>query len=228
MKLSIIVPVYNEEKTIRQVLQKILKKDFGLNKEVIVVNDGSKDKTGEVLKRIKAKDLIVISYPENRGKGYALRKGFEKARGNILAIQDADLEYDLKDLKKLVDILMNKNLKVIYGSRFLKKNKNYKINSFYIANRILSWITSILYLRKVTDMETCYKVFGKEVLNGLNLKCNRFDIEPEITAKIINKGYGIKEIPIDYKPRTAKQGKKIKWKDGFMAVWVLLRERFSR
>jgi dolichol-phosphate mannosyltransferase len=228
MKLSIIVPVYNEEKTIKRVVKKIVGKDFGLKKEVIVVNDGSVDSTGKVLKRLKVKNLKVISYSENRGKGFAIRKGFGSAKGDIIAIQDADLEYDLEDLKKLMDVLIKENLDVVYGSRFLKKNKNYKKNSFYFANRILSFLTSVLYFQKITDMETCYKVSRKEVLKNLELKCNRFDIEPEITSKILKEGIKIKEIPINYKPRTAKEGKKIKWKDGLSAIWVLVKERFSR
>lgn len=227
MKLSIIVPVYNEEKTIRKVLQEILKKKFGMEKEVIVVNDGSKDETLMEIKKIKNKSLRTISYSENKGKGYALRIGFAKARGEIVAIQDADLEYSLKDLKKLVEILIKEKLKVVYGSRFLDKNEKYKMNSFYIGNRVLSFITSLLYFHKITDMETCYKVFRKEVLRGMDLECNRFDIEPEITSKFLKKKVKIGEIPIDYSPRTAKEGKKIKWKDGLSAIWVLIRERFS-
>jgi len=227
MILSIIVPVYNEETTIKRVLTKIIKKNFGIKKEVIVVNDGSKDSTGAILKKLKYPNLKVISYTVNQGKGYAIRKGIERARGSIVAIQDADLEYNLDDLKKIVKTYMGKNLEVVYGSRFLEKNDNYVINSFYVGNRLLSLLTSLLYFKKITDMETCYKVFKKDVLKGIKLKCNRFDFEPEFTSKILKKGIKITEIPIGYNPRTKKQGKKIKWRDGLIAVRVLLRERFS-
>ncbi len=228
MMLSIIIPVYNEESTIGKVIQRVIRKDFGLKKEIIVINDGSTDKTGEILRSLKYGELRVIDYRKNKGKGYAIRKGIEKSKGTVIAIQDADLEYNLEDLRKIVKIVVKENLRVVYGSRFLKMNKKYKKNSFYFANRLLSLITSALYLQKITDMETCYKVIKKEVLEKIKLECNRFDIEPEITTKIIKLGIHIKEIPIDYKPRTAKEGKKIRWKDGFVAIWILIRERFTR
>jgi glycosyltransferase involved in cell wall biosynthesis len=226
--LSIVVPVYNEERTICNVIEKISKKDFGLDNEIIVINDGSKDNTGNILEKIKCKKLRIINYPHNMGKGYAVREGMKIASGDIIAIQDADMEYNLNDLKKLVKILIKEKLSVVYGSRFLKKNKHYKVNSFYIANKILSLVTSALYLRKITDMETCYKVFRKKVLDGMELRCNRFDFEPEFTSKILKKKIKIREIPIEYRPRTAKQGKKIKWKDGLTALKILLKEKITQ
>jgi dolichol-phosphate mannosyltransferase len=227
VKISIIVPVYNEERTIDEVIKKIARKDFGLEKEIIVVNDGSVDSTREVLGRLNEKNVRIINYSKNKGKGYVVRKGIKEAKGEIIAIQDADLEYNLDDLKNLIGILIKENFKVIYGSRFLEKNKHYKINSFYIANRLLSLLTSILYFRKITDMETCYKVFRKEALKEIKLNSKGFEFEPEITAKFIKKGYKIKEIPISYKPRSKEEGKKIKWKDGVIAAYTLLRNRFS-
>lgn len=227
MKVSIIIPVYNEEITIKDVLKKVVAVNFGIEKEVIVVNDGSTDLTDKKIKELNFSCLKKISYKDNRGKGYAIRKGISESTGEIIAIQDADLEYDLLDLKKLVSILIEKKLKVVYGSRFLSKNKEYTKNSFYFANRILSWITSVLYFKKITDMETCYKVFKKDVLDYAELSCDRFDIEPEITSKILKQKIRIFEVPIKYKPRTSKEGKKIKWADGLTAMKVLVRERFN-
>ncbi len=227
-KLTLIIPVYNEEKTLKKIISKALKKEFGLEKEIIVVNDGSTDKSLNKIKEIKNKKIKIISYEKNKGKGYAIRKGIEISTGDIIAIQDADLEYNLNDLKKLVNTLIREDLNVIYGSRFLKKNNFYKKNSFYWGNRFLSLLTSLLYLKKITDMETCYKVFKKEVIKNLELKSDGFEIEPEITSKILKKKYKIKEIPISYRPRKKDEGKKIKWRDGFIALKILIKERIKK
>jgi len=227
-KLTLIIPVYNEEKTLKKIISKALKKEFGLEKEIIVVNDGSTDKSLNKIKKIKNKKIKIISYEKNKGKGYAIRKGIEISTGDIIAIQDADLEYNLNDLKKLVNTLIREDLNVIYGSRFLKKNNFYKKNSFYWGNRFLSLLTSLLYLKKITDMETCYKVFKKEVIKNLELKSDGFEIEPEITSKILKKKYKIKEIPISYRPRKKDEGKKIKWRDGFIALKILIKERIKK
>jgi cellulose synthase/poly-beta-1,6-N-acetylglucosamine synthase-like glycosyltransferase len=226
-KLSIVVPVYNEEKTIKGVVSRINKTKLPLDKEIILINDGSKDNTEREIRKIckKNKKIKFISYKKNKGKGYALRLGFKKASGTIIGIQDADLEYDIRDYKKLLKPLLNKDASVVYGNRF--HNQKLKKNSFYYGNRFLSFITSVIYSKKVNDMETCYKVFRKEILKKINLRSNRFDIEPEITAKILKNGHDIGEIPIKYNPRTKKQGKKIKVKDGFSALYSLIRYRFS-
>ncbi|MEM4605865.1 MAG: glycosyltransferase family 2 protein [Candidatus Pacearchaeota archaeon] len=216
-KVSIIIPVYNEEKTIKIVLEKVLK--LKLNKEIIVVNDGSKDNTFKELKLLRKK-IKLISYRNNQGKGYALRKGIAEATGEFIVFQDADLEYNPKEIPKLIKEL--KKEKVVYGSRFLKKNEKGNFAN-YLANIFLSFSTSVLYGQKITDMETCYKSFRKEVLKELNLVSDGFEIEPEITSKILKKKIKIKEIPISYKPRTKKEGKKIKFIDGIKAVWSLIK-----
>lgn len=223
--LSIIIPAYNEEKTIKSVIEKISKTDLGIEKELIVVDDCSKDKTREILKKLEKKhNLKLIFKPKNGGKGTALRVGFKHATGNIITIHDADLEYDTEDLKKLIRPILDKKAKVVYGSRFL----NFKANKtiFYYGNKFLSLMTSIIYLHRITDMETCYKVFSAEVIKRLKLVSNGFEIEPEMTSKILKRGYKIKELPIKYNPRTAKEGKKIKKSDGLIALWTLIKYRF--
>ena len=224
--ISVIVPVYNEEKTLAKVVRKLEKLKLPISKEIIIINDGSKDKTREILKDLskKFKKLKVIDYTLNRGKGFAIRKGIEKSKGEIILIQYADLEYDLENIKLLLKEILEKNEKVVYGSRFMKKNNRGKI-AFYLGNKFLSMMTSALYLQRVTDMETCYKMFRREVIENISLKSDRFEIEPEITAKIIREGYKIKEVPINYSPRSNKEGKKIKAKDGIIALWTLLKLR---
>ena len=171
MKVSIILPVYNEEKTIQKVINKIKKTDFKIDKEIIVVNDGSRDKTIEILNNFKSKKgFVVINKIKNEGKGSAIISGIKIATGDIIAIHDADLEYETRDLKLLIKPILEGKSTVVYGSRFLKENSKYKVNSFYVANRVLSFFTSLLYLKKITDMETCYKVFDAKTLKALRLK----------------------------------------------------------
>ncbi|MEM4181807.1 MAG: glycosyltransferase family 2 protein [Candidatus Pacearchaeota archaeon] len=220
-KVSIIIPVYNEEKTIKKVLEDVLK--LKLKKEIIVINDGSKDNTLKELRKF-SKKIIVVSYKKNKGKGYALRKGIEKAVGDFIVFQDADLEYNPKDIPSLIKELEKE--KVVYGSRFLKKNKKGCLAN-YLANIFLSFLTSLFYWQRVTDMETGYKAFRKEVLKELNLVSDGFEIEPEITSKILKKRIKIKEIPIEYLPRTKKEGKKIKFIDGIKAVFALIKWRIK-
>lgn len=202
MKLSIIIPVFNEEKTIKKVLAKVRKSNIGnIKKEIIVIDDGSKDKTKEIL--LKEKNIIKIFQKRNHGKGFAIRIGLKEATGDIIIIQDADMEYG-----KLLKPILEKKTKVVYGSRFLRKHKA-RYKTYYLGNKILSWITRMFYARKITDMETCYKVFKKEVIKNIKLKSKRFDFEPEITAKIIKRGYKIIEIPSWYQCRAFREGKKI-------------------
>jgi dolichol-phosphate mannosyltransferase len=227
MKLSIIIPVFNEEKTILSILNKLKKCPIGnLKKEIIIVDDFSSDNTKKILKKIRNRNIKILYHERNMGKGFAIRTALKHFTGDILIIQDADLEYDPGDYKKLLEPILSKKAEVVYGSRFIQKKNKQKFNKFYIANKILSEITSILYPQKITDMETCYKVFRRDIIKKINLKCKRFDFEPEITAKILKKRIKILEVPINYHPRSKKEGKKIGWDDGFVALWALIKYRF--
>lgn len=234
MKLSVIIPIYNEKKTVLQLIDKVEKVDLGkVSKELILVDDFSTDGTREILKQLKkSKNRKLILHKKNGGKGTATRTGLKHVTGDIIIVQDADLEYNPEEYKKLIQPILKGKTKVVYGSRFLKKGTIKKkkgklpIPTHYIGNRFLSLMTQLLYFRKITDMETCYKMFRKEVLEGINLKAKRFEFEPEITAKIIKKGYRIIEIPITYNSRDFSEGKKIDWKDGIKALLWLLRFRF--
>jgi dolichol-phosphate mannosyltransferase len=227
MKLSIIVPVFNEEDSILQLLKKLESVNFGLKKEVIIVNDGSRDGTEKIIKGfIKNKKDYFLLHKDNGGKGSAIIKGIKNSSGDIIVIQDADLEYNPEELKKLVFFLKDNEEKVVYGSRFLD-GKNYYFSKYYFANRLLSFFCSVLFFQRITDMETCYKVFEAQFIKGINLVSKGFEIEPEITAKILKKGIRIKEVAISYSPRKKSEGKKIKLRDGFKAVWCLIKFRFS-
>ena len=230
MKLTIIIPVYNERNSVEEIIRKVRNSNIeNIEKEIIIVDDFSNDGTREILNKMKNEDLQIIFKDKNEGKGSAVREGMNCAKGDIILIQDADLEYDPNEYLKLISPILRGNADVVYGSRFLKKDKNkIKLNRFYIANRILSLITSLLFFKKITDMETCYKVFRKEVIKRISIKSNRFGLEPELTSKIINRGYKIIEIPISYSPRSKKEGKKIDLFDGFEAIWCLIRYRLSK
>ncbi|MEK6947270.1 MAG: glycosyltransferase family 2 protein [Nanoarchaeota archaeon] len=228
-KLSIIIPVYNEEKTIKQVIEKVKNvklKDF--SKEIIIVEDCSTDKTKDILKNLKDYSLKIFFHDINKGKGAAVRTGLKNSTGDIILIQDADLEYNPEEYSKLLEPFEDRNVKVVYGSRLevIRKNlsKMYKLH--YFGNLILTLLTNIFYGTKISDMETGYKVFRKEVMKNINLKSRRFDLEPEITAKILKKGYKIHEVPIDFHGRKFDEGKKITWKDGIKAVYYLVKYRF--
>jgi glycosyltransferase involved in cell wall biosynthesis len=231
MKITIIIPVFNEEKTITEIIKRVKRvKLTAILKEIIVVNDASTDKTARILTGIK--DITVISHKRNLGKGAAIKTGLKRANGEIIVIQDADLEYDPTDYPKLLKPILDKNADVVYGSRlknyplrFVGKSKTPLI-SHYFGNKFLSLTTRFLYRSDLSDMETGYKVFRKAVLKGVKLKAKRFDFEPELTAKILKKGYIINEVSIKVKPRGYDEGKKITWKDGFTAVWALLKYRF--
>ena len=231
MKLSIIIPAYNEEKTIGEVLDKIRRVELGeVEKEIIVVDDGSRDKTVEIAEN---KDVKVIKHAKNIGKGGAIKTGINRATGNIILIQDADLEYEPNEYGNLIKPIMEGKTKVVYGSRILWQRqrkevleKKHSYSSFYLGGRILTVIANLLYNIKITDEPTCYKVFDAEVLKSLNLKCKRFEFCPEVTAKVAKRGYKILEIPTPYYPRTFEEGKKIKFKDGLEAVWTLVKYKF--
>lgn len=226
VKLSVVIPVYNEAPYIEEVLQAVRNSPLpqGVSTEIICVDDGSLDGTSEILDRF-ADSIHVHHSVLNFGKGTAIRIGLSLVTGDIILIQDADLEYDPKDYWKLIRPIISGEADVVYGSRFLGKIQNMRLANWF-ANRILTLTVRFLYGQKITDEATCYKVFRAEVLKELTLRCRRFEFCPEITAKISRKGYRILEVPIAYRARTTNEGKKIRWSDGVIALWTLLRYRF--
>jgi glycosyltransferase involved in cell wall biosynthesis len=227
MKLSIIIPVYNEEKTVGEVLSRVLA--LNADKEIIAVDDGSTDGTAEVLAQAAAENpetVSVIKMETNRGKGVAVRAGIAAAAGDVVAIQDADLEYTPEELPGLLEPIYDGETDVVYGSRFLGARGGNVLH--YLGNRVLTFFTNVLYGTKLTDMETCYKVVRTDVLKTLSLSSDRFDIEPEITARLARAGYRILEMPVSYDGRSFAAGKKIKWADGFAALWTLIKLRFIK
>jgi glycosyltransferase involved in cell wall biosynthesis len=226
--LSIIVPVYNEARTVAAVIDRLLTIDLPVAREIVVVNDGSTDGTREVLDEVAPRPglLHIVHAASNGGKGSAIRIGFARATGSILAIQDADLELDPAQLATLVRPILEGRTRVVYGSRFLAGRPAAPLLSI-VANRALTALTNLLFGARITDMETCYKIMSTEVARSLALTANRFDIEPEITAKLLRGGHRILELPIRFEPRSRAQGKKIGWRDGVHAVQVLFKHRFG-
>ena len=233
MKVTILIPVFNEQATISELIAKVAQAKLppGFTKEVIIINDGSTDATPRILNKIKS-GFKIIHQPRNLGKGAGIRTGIRHATGDIVIIQDADLEYNPNDFSRLLSLFKDKRVKAVYGSRFINypliltgKNKT-PLPVHWLANKFLTFLTNILYGNSVTDMETCYKIVRRRTLLSLNLQSNRFDIEPEITAKLFKKGIKIKELAIQVKPRSYQEGKKIGWKDGLMAVVTLVKYRF--
>jgi dolichol-phosphate mannosyltransferase len=227
--LSIIVPVYNEVKTVGMVLDRLQQLDLPVAREIIVVDDGSTDGTGELLARLEGSStqVRVFRSQRNQGKGAAVRLGIGHANGSIVAIQDADLELDPQQLAGLVAPILDGDTDVVYGSRFMNGRPPMPRVSYY-ANRTLTGITNVLYRSRLTDMETCYKVMRTDVARSLGLTANRFDIEPEVTAKLLRKGHRVVERPVQFMPRSRAQGKKIGWRDAVQAIGVLCRCRFTR
>ena len=221
-----IVPVFNEQATVAAVIDRLLTIDFPTELEIIVVNDGSSDGTREVLDRLEGTARLRILHAErNRGKGHAIRLGLEQARGDVIAIQDADLELDPAQLAMLVEPLIRGEATVVYGSRFLDRRPDAPWLTV-LANRVLTSLTNVLYGSSITDMETCYKIVRTSVARGLGLTADRFDIEPEITARLLKGGHRIVERPVNFTPRSRAAGKKIGWRDGVAAIRVLVRHRF--
>ena len=223
--LSIIVPVFNEHNTVAEIIRRMRTVELPLDREIIVVDDGSSDGTEKVLPTLEDSTVRVIRHTGNRGKGAAIRTGMESARGDLVLIQDADLEYDPEDWPKLLAPVLRGKARVVYGSRFTGEHTNL-MYLHWIGNKFLSLVTNVLYNTTLSDMETCYKLFDRQVLEGITIRAQRFEFEPEITAKVLSKGYRIYEVPISYAGREFHEGKKITWRDGFGALATLIRYRF--
>jgi len=228
MKVSILIPAYDEEATIKELLDQVNAVDLpNIEKEILVIDDGSKDNTASIAGSYPG--VRLLKHEVNQGKGAAVRTGCKASTGDIIIIQDADLEYDPKEYSLLIAPIVEGRAKVVYGSRILnKKNRKHSSISFYIGGLGLTLLTNMIYPGiKLTDEATCYKVFSSDVIKSITIESNRFDWEPEVTAKVHKKGIRILEVPISYYPRSKKEGKKIKWVDGFYALWVLLKYRFK-
>lgn len=225
--LSIIVPVYNEAATSRAVIDRLLAAGLPVPREILVVNDGSTDGTADVLDQASRERLpiVVLHVRHNAGKGSAIRHALAHARGSIVAIQDADLELDPGQLASLVEPILRGAADVVYGSRFVRGRSGAPLLT-YAANRVLTAATNALFGAALTDMETCYKVMRTDVARSLGLTARRFELEPEITARLLRRGHAIRELPVRFDARSRAQGKKIGWRDGVQTLWVLMRERF--
>jgi len=223
--VSVIIPVYNEERTIEEIISRVY--NVSINKEIIVVNDGSRDRTSTIISNIKDKyNLKIINLEKNFGKGYAIRRGIEASSGEIILTQDADLETDPAEYQKLLAPIIEGRAKVVFGSRFLGTINN--MNKFnYIGNKFLTFIANVLYRIKITDEATAYKIFLKEVLDGIKLKSNHFELCPELVAKIAKRKYEIFEVPISFNGRSKNEGKKLRLRDGIAAIWTLIKYRFT-
>ena len=241
MKVSILIPVYNEQATLREILHRVRSVDLVidaahstylegpvvLEREIVLVDDGSTDGSEKILREEAAKgDIKVVFHGRNRGKGAAVRTGIQTATGDILLIQDADLEYDPRDYLSLLLPILEKRAEVVYGSRFLGGPRTAMLFWHMLANKLITLMTNVLYNAILSDVETCYKVFRADLIKAIPLRSNRFEIEPEITAKVLKRGHRIYEVPISYTGREYTEGKKIGLKDAFEAVWALLKYRF--
>lgn len=229
-KLSVIIPAYNEADSVARVIEHVLAVELaGSGREVIVVNDGSTDETGRVLEQVARRwpDLVqVVHHEENQGKGAAIRTALERVTGDIIITQDADLEYDPREYPKLLAPFEDPEVRVVYGSRNLRKNPRSSWR-FYWGGRLVSWVANVLYRADLTDEATGYKLFRTELLRSLDLKADGFAFCPEVTAKVVRRDIEIHEIPISYRPREPDEGKKISWVDGLKAIWVLLKQRLG-
>jgi glycosyltransferase involved in cell wall biosynthesis len=223
--VSVVMPAYNEQDTIEEIIGRVLAVPVRI--ELIVVDDGSRDRTREILATLQRQHgFTLILQERNQGKGAAIRRGFAEVSGDIVLIQDADLEYSPEEYPALIELICQGRADVVYGSRFLGRHRVF-LFTHYVGNRLLTLLTNVLYNTMLSDMETCYKVMRTEVLRSMTLKSDSFAIEPELTAKIFKRGYRVYEVPITYDGRGYDEGKKITWRDGFTALWVLLKYRFT-
>jgi glycosyltransferase involved in cell wall biosynthesis len=221
--LSVVMPVYNERTTVDEIIRRVLA--VPLRIELIVVDDGSKDGTTVILDALQKELKFTLLHQQNAGKGAALRRGFAAVTGDIVVIQDADLEYSPEEFPQLIDLICQGKADVVYGSRFLGRHRAFMF-AHYMGNKFVTFATNVLYNTMLTDMETCYKAMRIDVVRSMTLKSNGFGIEPEITAKVFKRGYRVYEVPITYAGRGYQEGKKITWRAGFTALWVLLKYRF--
>lgn len=224
MKLSVLIPVYNEQLTIDEVLRRVQEVD--LEKDIVVVNDGSTDGTAELLKRHVDANMQVVHLPTNAGKGLAIREGLRYVRGDVVVIQDADLELNPNEYHAMLEPIMSGETRVVYGSRFAAAAPGIRWST-RLANMVLTKLTNLLYHGNLTDMETAYKMFRREAVAGIRLTCRRFEFEPEVTAKLLKLGERIVEVPVAYSPRNRDEGKKIGWRDGLTALLTVVRYRFQ-
>ncbi|MDH3538900.1 MAG: glycosyltransferase family 2 protein [Acidimicrobiia bacterium] len=225
--ISIIVPVFNERNTVAEVIRRVREVPLDIEREIIIVDDGSDDGTADILHRLSDSTVRTVTQTANRGKGAAVRRGIEEARGDVIVIQDADLEYDPRDLVRLLRPLMEGQARVVYGSRFTGEHRN-MFFWHWVGNRFLSLATNIMFNTTLSDMETCYKMFDADLLRSFNLTADRFDFEPEVTATALRLGERIWEVPISYAGREMHEGKKITWRDGIPALATLVRLRFAK
>ncbi|MFO0877222.1 MAG: glycosyltransferase family 2 protein [Gemmataceae bacterium] len=225
-KLSVIIPVYNEERWIEEVLRRV--KAVEIPMEIVIIDDCSKDRTREILKTITDENVKIVLQEKNQGKGAALRRGFQEATGDVVLIQDADLEYDPAEYPRLLQPILENKADVVFGSRFIGESHRVLYFWHMVANKVLTTLSNMFTNLNLTDMETCYKVFRREVLEGMNLKSNRFGFEPEFTAKVARRrpAWRVFEVPISYSGRTYEEGKKIGLKDAFSALFCIIRYRF--
>jgi len=223
-RLTVVIPVYNEKNTLNEIFQRV--QAVPIEKEIIFVDDSSTDGTRDILRQMEGNAVKVLYHEKNRGKGAALRTGFQHATGDFVIVQDADLEYNPAEYLKLLQPILEGCADVVFGSRFSGKRRN-MMSLHRLGNQLLTLLTNVLYHTSITDMETCYKLFKADIIRSINIECNRFNFEPEITAKILRRKLRIVEIPISYSGRKFSEGKKISWRDGFAAIWALVKYRFT-
>ena len=225
-KLTVIIPVYNEERTLEEIVRRVQEAPFPLEKELLVVDDCSRDGTPEILKRIAGGNVRVFRHEVNRGKGAAIRTAQAHVTGDLVIIQDADLEYYPEEYEVLAAPILDGRADVTYGTRFIGTHRVF-LYWHYLGNQFLTWVTNVLYNTMLTDMETCFKMCRAEIFTSIRLEANRFGFEPEFTAKIFKRGCKVYEVPISYNGRGYEEGKKITWRDGIAALWFLLKFRFK-